>query len=366
MNATTAIGHAKSPLDSARRVKAKLIRWRQSKKLSSADSESIGLVEYFNRQGITGWVTTDKRSSPVKVTLNINGYPVHSTWANVDTTTDTTSEAMGFYIGAKDAWSFCKKGDRLTVTVNDKALPILGVGNYKRVRSTGARNLEELKSLLANGYMFNRRGVLQLSKKLDAEWQKQMIGLYRKISKILEQNHDITPFLMYGSLLGQVREGGFIGHDDDFDIAYVSKRRSGPSAAKELVSIGKTFVKNGFDVELRATALHIHDVDDPRFRIDLFHLFFNERKELSFPFGVAGTSQFMRSDWQGVTKARFAGYSVAIPKNSEKLVECIYGASWKTPIVGFSWKHARTRRDRSGIVPHSDRDMFNGINDLGP
>lgn len=360
MNATTAMGHAKTPLSSARRAKAKLIRLRQTKKLRSGGSAPIGLVEYFNKGGITGWVSPADSGSPVRVTLNINGFPVHSTWANVDTTADIVGEAMGFYIGAKDTWSFCKKGDRLTVTVNEEVLPILGVGNYKRVRSTGARNLEELKSLLANGYMFNRRGVLQLSKKLDTEWQKQMIGLYRKISKILEQSYGITPFLMYGSLLGQVREGGFIGHDDDFDIAYVSKRRSGPNAAKELVSIGETFVKNGFNVELRATALHIHDVDDPKFRIDLFHLFFNEQKELSFPFGVAGTSQFMRSDWQGVTKARFAGYSVFIPKNSEKLVECIYGASWRTPIVGFSWKHARTRRDRSGIVPHADRDAFNG------
>jgi hypothetical protein len=360
MKATNAIGNATSRLNH-KRVKAKLIRWRQSKRLNSTTTVPVGLVESFNKnEGIIGWVSTDKRDQLIKVTLKINSHPVHSTWANIDTTATAKREARGFYLGAKDIWNFCKRGDRLTVEVQDEVLPIYGVGDYKRVGGTGTKSLDELKTMLANGYMFNRRGSLQLSKKLDMEWQKQMIGLYRKISRILEKNHNITPFLMYGSLLGQVREGGFIGHDDDFDIAYVSKRRSGPAAAKELVNIGETFVKNGFDVELRATALHIHDNDNPKLRIDLFHLFFNKEDELSFSFGVAGTTQFMRSDWKGVTKAKFAGYDVYVPHNSEKLVECIYGASWRTPIVGFSWKHARTRRDRSGIVPHADRDKLNG------
>jgi hypothetical protein len=362
MNAATAIGHAKSPIGSARRVKAKLIRWRQTKKLGTLDATIPGVVEFFNRDGIIGWISTTNKDLPIKVTLNINGFPVQATWVNSEAKrVNAEDTSVKFFIGARGTWDFCRRGDRFTVTVNDEVLPILGEGNYKRVRGTGTKTLEELKTMLSNGYIFNRRGTLQLSKKLDVEWQRQMIDLYRKISKVLEKNHDITPFLMYGSLLGQVREGGFIGHDDDFDIAYVSKRRSGPAAAKELVKIGQTFIENGFDVELRATALHIHDNDDPRLRIDLFHLFFNDKKELSFPFGVAGTSQFMLSDWEGVTKARFASFSVSVPRNSEKLVECIYGASWKTPIVGFSWKHARTRRDRSGIVPHAERDKLNEV-----
>ena len=33
----------------------------------------------------------------------------------------------------------------------------------------------------------------------------------------------VRPFLAYGTLLGAVRQGDFIGHDSDADLGYVSE-----------------------------------------------------------------------------------------------------------------------------------------------
>jgi hypothetical protein len=323
-------------------------------------SEALtGMVEQFDKKGIIGWVSGNTGDFPMKVSLCINGHIVHSTWANVDSELSTTGIVRSFFIGTKGVWKYCKQNDRLTVRVGDKVLPINGVGAFKTPEEDGKSSFKALQNKLAKDYLFNRRGALQLSMKLDVNRQKQMLDLYNEVSSILKKKCDITPFLMYGSLLGQVREGGFIGHDDDFDIAYVSKHRKGADAAKELVKVAKTLQSGGMVVELRATAVHVHNKDNPKLRIDLFHLYFNEDDELSFAFGVAGTKHFMKSDWGDLVKADFAGHPVMIPNNAEKLVECMYGESWRTPIAGFNWNHARTRRDDSSKVSVKTREKFN-------
>lgn len=341
-------------------VKVKKTRWKTSKKPEWPSASSpVGMVDYFGRKYITGWVSAPYIDYPIKVTLNINGVPVHGTWANVKSTLNTPDKVQSFYIGTKEIWDYCKKKDRLTVRVGDTILPIANKGTYKKPRDDGAQSLEDLKEKLSNKYVFNRGGHLQLSKKLDTAWQKKVIRLYNRTSKALKKYANITPFLIYGSLLGQVREGTFIGHDDDFDIAFISKHNDGHGAAMELVDIARFLKEEGFAIELKGTAIHIHDELEPDIRIDLFHLFFNKNKELSFPFGIAGTSTFMKTDWNGTTKNQFAGFPVTIPKNAEKLVEHIYGESWQTPIAGFNWNHARTKRDESGIIPLDTRDDIN-------
>jgi SAM-dependent methyltransferase len=83
----------------------------------------------------------------------------------------------------------------------------------------------------------------------------------------------------------------------------------------------------------------------------LFDLYFNGDGELSFPFGVAGTSKITRTDWNGLAATALAGQPVKVPANAEMMAEHIYGKSWRTPIAGFNWKRARTTRARAGWTP---------------
>ncbi len=327
----------------------------------SISHAQTGMVEVFNLNEVIGWVSCDSSELPIKILLCINGVPVHGTWANVDSSLNTSGTARGFYIGVKGIWKYCNKNDQITVCAGSSILPISGEGAFKSPTEDGKSNLKVLKRRLSNGYVFNKIGWLQLSMKLDVDRQNKMIALYKETAKILKKERNITPFIIYGSLLGHVREGGFIGHDDDFDIAYLSEKRLGEDASKELVEIAETLRDNGLVVELRATAIHVHDRDNPKLKIDLFHLYFNENDELAFPFGVAGTKHFLKKDWKGTTNRRFASHIVVAPKNARKLVECIYGESWRTPTPGFSWRHARTRRDEAGIVAIEMREQFNSI-----
>jgi SAM-dependent methyltransferase len=199
--------------------------------------------------------------------------------------------------------------------------------------------------------LFSTTGRLQLSKKLDVEWQSKVIDLYQRVSTVLSDQFGYEPFLIYGTLLGAVREGGFIGHDFDFDAAYLSRATEGPAAAAELREVAFALIDAGFDVECKRTALHVHDEQDPDVRIDLFDLYFDASDRLQFPFGVAGRTEILRSAWQGIRETELAGHAVRIPTDAESVVEHIYGRTWRTPVAGFNWNLARTKRAMEAWTP---------------
>lgn len=325
---------------------------RGGRLLGCEDNFPIGMVEEFEQRYIVGWVEASGADFPVKVSLWVNDLEVASTWADEPSRHNTQRTTRGFRIFLRDIWQFCTRSDKVTVRIGGRPLPIAQKGTYKRPgRGGGTRTLEELKTLLANGHVFSQVGNLQLSKRLDTKWQNAVLGLYEEVSSVLREKHDYDPFVIYGTLLGLVREGSFIGHDIDFDAAYISRHRDGPSAAAELRDVAFTLIDAGFDVQCRRTALHVHDPKDHRVRIDLFDLFFNQQGELSFPFGIAGASVITEDSWKGITDAELGGHRVRVPVEAERMAEHIYGSSWRTPIAGFNWDRARTRRAKEGWTP---------------
>nr|WP_246416203.1 class I SAM-dependent methyltransferase [Nocardioides luti] len=177
------------------------------------------------------------------------------------------------------------------------------------------------------------------------------MDLYTRTRDVVrdEFGHDV--FFVYGTLLGAVREGGYIAHDPDFDAAFVSRHRTGPEAAAELAEVALKLVEAGLDVECRATTLHLFDPDLPGHRIDLFHTYFDEDGLLRFPFGVAGSSQVHERDWHGCTEIDFPGGRGLVPVNAEQLVEHLYGADWRRPKPGFNWNFDRTDSAPEAVVP---------------
>lgn len=319
----------------------------------------IAMVETFDPRFVEGWVEGDEAQFPVRVSLCVNGLEVAGTWADEPSKHNTQRTVRGFRIVLKDIWGFCKRTDRVSVRIDGLPIPIAKKGTYKIPGRNGQKSLAELRELLNKDYVFSQVGRLQLSKKRDTKWQQTVLGLYQKVREVLQREYDYDPFLVYGSLLGLVREGGFIGHDIDFDSAYLSRHTDGPSAAAELRDIGLKLIDHGFDVECKRTALHIHDPKDARVRIDLFDIYFNSEGELSFPFGIAGTTKITRSMWGGIADAELAGQAVRIPTNAEQMVEHLYGKSWRTPIAGFNWRRSRTTRAKEGwTLPEYSEEVY--------
>jgi hypothetical protein len=311
-----------------------------------------GMVESFGQRWIRGWVAVAVEAPPVRISLRLNQFEVASTWATSDATDrNNWGEVRAFNIHVRDIWDYAKKRDRLTVRANGRPLPIYEHGMFLNPRWRGKLSLRELKEEFAQGKIFAHSGQLQLSKTLDTAWQAQVMALYAQVRAIVSEKHGRDAFFIYGTLLGAVREGGVIGHDTDFDAAFISSYSDGLDAARELQQIAFTLIDAGMDVECFFTALHIHHPDEPGVRIDLFHLYFDPDGVLQFPYGVAGTSDYTIEQWKGTEEIDFAGGRGLLPVGAEALAEYIYGSGWREPKPGFNWDRDRTAQALDGHLP---------------
>ena len=358
-----------------------------------------GMVEQFSKRLIVGWVSVPAGSPPTKVTLHLGPLQVAATYATpgaamsgfnsslrgkapkgaaaearrraesmdhpwqlpnipgpADDQRNSKQEVRTFSFRVRGIWPYAKKRTQVRVKVDDRPLPIYGHGMFLSPPSNGKRSVKKLREKFEAGYLFSQTGKLQLSKKLDEDWQRRVMEMYQLVRRVVAEECGYDVFFVYGTLLGAVREGGYIGHDIDFDAAYVSKHSRPADAAHELAELGLRLIERGLDVRCMATALHIHDPSDPSARIDLFHTFFNEEGLLSFPFGVAGTSAVRREEWQGTREIDFPGGRGLVPTNAEDVVRLLYGEDWRRPKPGFNWNLDRTDSAGAGLVSSAERE----------
>jgi SAM-dependent methyltransferase len=348
---------------------------------ATPDGLAGGLVEEFSRRLVVGWISVPPGTPTLRVELRLDDFVVASTAATVassmsgadsvlrgggddevesssprvhkwqvptipsppDDRRNSHEQIRTFSFRVRGIWPYVGKGTRVSVWVNGRPLPIHRHGMFLQPRRKGQKSLDELRQMFDGGYLLDQMGDISLRRSLDVGWQDAVMQLYRRVSDVLEDEFGLQVFLIYGTLLGAVREGGPIGHDADFDVAYLSELGTGAQAAEQMQDVALALVHAGLDVDCKPTALHIHDSAAPKHRIDLFHCYFDANGELALPFGAAGQSAFRRDDWRGLRTSTFLGQDALVPVASEKLVAHLYGDDWRQPKSGFNWDLDRTR-----------------------
>lgn len=152
---------------------------------------------------------------------------------------------------------------------------------------------------------------------------------------------DNEMFLQGGTWLGAVREGGLIDHDDDIDIAYISKYHTIPEIKKEMLEIYQEIIdKNmmckyfdtNYNIITDFTKLvdgrgqcHIYIDTMP---IDLWTVWEDEEGYINF----CDMPKFAKADdFLPLEYIKLYDVDFKVPKNSETHLEKIYGSDWKTP-----------------------------------
>ncbi|SNU02581.1 Methyltransferase domain-containing protein [Ruaniaceae bacterium KH17] len=257
-----------------------------------------------------------------------------------------------FRFPVRDMWRYCGPEDAIRVCVDGVPLQMPGGSVSYAPRSQRREPLTDLVARLSAGEIVNSKGALALPKYLDREWQRVSSELYSQLREALLAFAGYEPFLIYGSLLGAVREGRPLGHDYDFDIAYLSKHSNSSMVQDEVGRLALELQSQGFFVEARVTCLHIASADRSQ-RVDLYHTYFDSGGELRLAWGQATETPFTRDSWGGLTPVDFCGSSVLIPRNSEALIAVLYGPDWRTPNPGFSWTNRRTRVAKESFFPRA-------------
>jgi SAM-dependent methyltransferase len=315
-------------------------------------NSNAGEVTKFAIDGIAGEVHSPRRPSPDEhVTLFINDLPVM--------TAPVRASANGrgtFEFGVYDVWRFAQKTDDLSVRYGDRALRMPTGKLAAPSLRNGKEDLEALKRRFAEGQAFDKAGKIKfLPKNEDKAWQDGVLSLYGEVAKVIRSITGSQAFLYSGTLLGYVRENGFIPHDKDMDCAYLSQTATADEARAEFVKVGEALITAGYQVTPKASCIAVRDRHGSRDMVDIAHLFLKPNGYVGFPFGTVGEEEVPRTDFLPVQESSLSGHPVFVPSHPERIVAHVYGDDWRIPNPDFRWKDARRRRDAQALLSYTDR-----------
>lgn len=160
------------------------------------------------------------------------------------------------------------------------------------------------------------------------------------------EDNNIEYYIDFGTLLGIVRENGFIKHDDDIDLTIRYSTLNPKQIIKKLEELGFSFVQ-GFHAQNETTEFTLKrkgltvdfflakksDTDELKEYI-IYSCFYNPKTE--YPNVKSNNYRAWKFPLEIKSKIiDFKGIHICIPDQDEKLLIAEYGQNWKTPDKNF-------------------------------
>ena len=152
------------------------------------------------------------------------------------------------------------------------------------------------------------------------------------LTKFIKEKLNFDIYLVYGTLLGIIRENNFIEHDNDVDFAYLSKQTNIKDVLQEFKSI--TDILRNYDILSKICGnghLHVWS-PNKRNKFDLWTSYISENKYYLVPL-IDGNIQ--SSVILPLKEVIFKNQKFLIPNQPETLLDSTYN-NWKTPIMIYN------------------------------
>ena len=238
----------------------------------------------------------------------------------------------------------------------------LGYGQYRQEADVGVKNA--VRKLLKSSAL--GKAVYPLFQKC---WRAYAIPRrQRRLQKCgpaalerlhrLMQEHKVPYYCDYGTLIGFVRDNGFIRHDDDIDISIQPGTVKPTEVLKVFLDAGYGYV-HGFDYEGRLMEFTVADVSgvtiDVFFptplgagKVNGYQPIWDPARQ--YPNEKANTViQYDFTEATGIKTIKVAGTAALIPGNYDEVLTSEYGP-WKVPDAKFNTVTDRVHRELPGFA----------------
>lgn len=224
---------------------------------------------------------------------------------------------------------------------------IIAVARWCLLRLPGGRHLY-------NVLVAKRRAREELRNRL----LLQTVGwdVLDKVHETLKEK--VAYFADYGTLLGLMRDGQFIAHDNDMDFG-VMPGESPARLLRLLIDAGFKF-RNAYEYEGRICefavlyrGLHMDFFFDQKIEGEFYALLFYKKDGVRYPSKDTLTAfRIRRPAIPYVKEIEIRGHKFNCPENYEDIFLAAYGSNWRTPIQDChaGEQGARKREELAGFA----------------
>jgi SAM-dependent methyltransferase len=180
----------------------------------------------------------------------------------------------------------------------------------------------------------------RLTKPLSGEGSRLVELLLDEVESLLRFLDDqvgVPAFICYGTLLGAVRNGRLIGHDNDVDIAYLSDKAFPVDVVREGFRVERMLKAAGWRVRRGSgTRLNVQvRLGDGSVRfVDIFTAHWVEGR-LYIPSDTG--FELPRTTMLPLTTVELHGRPLPAPADPETLLAATYGEGWRVPDPAFQY-----------------------------
>lgn len=263
-------------------------------------------------------------------------------------------EGIDVYVGDRHVWSspvsasYVENGERIWGFPTGMSLGLRGtgemiirrrpdgaeIGRYPVDRARGSSDELVLRTGRGADGIVNKWGNLAVPVQRDPEMQQRMLDHTSSLMEALKE-FGLRPFLMAGMLLGAVRDGDLLPHEEDGDIGYVSSATTPADMMLESYRLERFLAERGFEsLRHSGTHLQIDFARDGRHEanVDVFGGFYLDDWFIQ-PFQVR--ARIPRDALEPTGRVELRGVEFDSPADPEPWLEANYGTGWKVPDPAF-------------------------------
>jgi hypothetical protein len=167
-----------------------------------------------------------------------------------------------------------------------------------------------------------------------------------EVLAVLRDKCDLPAFISYGTLLGAVRNGRLIGHDNDIDLGYLSSYTTPVDVIRESLRVERVLRTMPWRVVRQNgafLALFLPQADGSSRNLDIFSCFIvNGRLHQVHDIRTKAD----RSAVLPLRQMELEGRMLPVPAKPEVFLRAAYGRHWRVPDPSFEYHSPKTTKRR--------------------